>query len=56
MGQRGGRELLPAFEEGMYPASHLLDARRRQAGRVRIHRDVLQPEAEAHEQRHAVAR
>ncbi len=26
------------------------------ARHVRIHRDVLQPEAQAHEQRHAVAR
>jgi NADPH-dependent 2,4-dienoyl-CoA reductase/sulfur reductase-like enzyme len=30
--------------------------RRRQTRRVRVHRDVLQAEAQAHEQRHAVAR
>ena len=35
---------------------HLPDPRSRKAGRVRLHRDVLQPEAQAHEQRHAVAR
>lgn len=34
----------------------ILDPRRRKAGRPRLHRDVLQPEAKAHEQRNAIAR
>ena len=32
------------------------EPRSSKAGRVRVHRDVLQPETQTHEQRHAVAR
>jgi putative transposase len=39
-----------------HQAPHLPDPRSRKAGRVRLHRDVLQPKAQAHEQRNAVAR
>ena len=54
--QRRRRKLLPASEPRADQAAHLPDARRRQTGRVRRHRDVLQPETQAHEQRHAAAR
>ena len=54
-GQRGRGELLPRAETGAGQASHLSNPRSCKAGRVRIHRDVLQFEAKAHEQRHAVA-
>ena len=49
-------KLLPALEAGTYPPPHLPHPRRRKAGRFRLHRDVLQPETQAHEQRHAVPR
>ena len=39
---------------GKGKAANISHARRRKAGRVRLHRDVLQPDTQAHEQRHAV--
>lgn len=50
------RELLLALEAGADKATHLSNTQRRKAGCLRMHRDVLQPETQTHEQRHAVAR
>lgn len=45
------------FDSGkVYGYCKLTDDLRDQGEQVRVHRDVLQPETQAHEQRHAVAR
>ena len=53
-GQRGRRKLLPPIEARTDQAANLLHTRRSKAGCVRLHRDVLQPEAQAYKQRYAV--
>jgi hypothetical protein len=39
------QKLRPVPQAGTHPAAHLPDPRNRKAGRVRVHRDVPQPEA-----------
>jgi transposase InsO family protein len=54
--QRCCRELLQSAQAGADTAPDLQDPRRGQAGRVRLHRDVLQPETQARQERDAVTR
>ena len=54
--QRGCRKLLSATEARADQTPDISNPSRCEAGRLRIHRTVLQPETQAHEQRHAVAR
>jgi hypothetical protein len=49
----GGAQRPPRFAVPVDPPLHLPDPRSRKAGRVRLHRDGLKPEAQAHEQRYA---